>query len=121
MSGGASSAIKAGASLAVGAKASYDSPLGELPRYIIHGDNNTNWNAATSFRGSGGLAGANNLLKPQKDEEGNEIKSYGSFHSTWRRHDDGTWRVVFDAGDRWPGGASDEELALLNAEDECGE
>ena len=54
-----------------------------------------------------------------EDEEGNEIKSYGSFHSTWRLHEDGVWRVVFDAGDRWPGGATEEELALLNAEDEC--
>ncbi len=53
-----------------GAKAGYESPMGELPRYIIHGDNDTNWRAATSFRGSGGLAGANNLLKPKKNESG---------------------------------------------------
>jgi ketosteroid isomerase-like protein len=55
-----------------------------------------------------------------KDAEGNETKSYGSFHSTWRLHDDGVWRVVFDAGDPWPGGAGEEDLALLDAEDRCG-
>ena len=53
------------------------------------------------------------------DENGVKIKSYGSFHSTWRLHDDGVWRVVFDAGDQWPGGASEEDLALLDAEDDC--
>ncbi len=54
-----------------------------------------------------------------KDEGGNETPSYGSFHSTWRLHDDGVWRVVFDAGDRWPGDPTEEELALLDAPDDC--
>ncbi len=54
-----------------------------------------------------------------KDEDGNETRSYGSFHSTWRLHDDGIWRVVFDAGDTWPGGPTEEELALLDAPDDC--
>ena len=53
------------------------------------------------------------------DENGVEIKSYGSFHSTWRLHDDNVWRVVFDAGDQWPGGATEEDLALLDAENDC--
>ena len=57
----------------------------------------------------------------RKDAEGNETKSYGSFHSTWRLHEDGVWRVVFDAGDPWPGGASEEDLALLDAKADCGE
>ena len=56
-----------------------------------------------------------------RDEDGVETRSYGSFHSTWRLHEDGIWRVVFDAGDRWPGGPTEEELALLDAEDGCGD
>ena len=56
-----------------------------------------------------------------KDEGGVETRSYGSFHSTWRLNDDGVWRVVFDAGDRWPEGPTEEEIALLDAEDNCSE
>ena len=55
-----------------------------------------------------------------KSEDGTETRSYGSFHSTWRLNDDGIWRVVFDAGDQWAGAASEEELALLDQEDNCG-
>ena len=54
-----------------------------------------------------------------KAEDGSETRSYGSFNSVWRLNDDGVWRVVFDAGDRWPQGAKEEELAVLNAEDDC--
>jgi ketosteroid isomerase-like protein len=54
-------------------------------------------------------------------EDGSETMSYGSFNSVWRLNDDGVWRVVFDAGDRWPEGPTEEELAVLNAEDECGD
>jgi len=56
-----------------------------------------------------------------KSEDGTETLSYGSFHSTWRLNDDGIWRVVFDAGDQWAGAASEEELALLDQEDNCGD
>jgi len=56
-----------------------------------------------------------------KSEDGTETRSYGSFHSTWRLNDDGIWRVVFDAGDQWAGAASEEELALLDQEDSCGD
>jgi ketosteroid isomerase-like protein len=55
-----------------------------------------------------------------RNDEGVETKSYGSFHSTWRLNDDGIWRVVFDAGDPWAGPPSEEELALLDQEDYCG-
>jgi len=53
-----------------------------------------------------------------KNDEGVEITSYGSFHSTWRLNDDGVWRVVFDAGDPWAGSATEEELALLDNDDD---
>jgi ketosteroid isomerase-like protein len=33
-----------------------------------------------------------------KDEDGNLQERWGTFNSTWRLHDDGVWRVVFDAG-----------------------
>ena len=49
-----------------GAKAGYESPMFELPRYIVHGDNDLNWNSATSFSGGGPLAKFNNLLLEEK-------------------------------------------------------
>jgi ketosteroid isomerase-like protein len=52
-------------------------------------------------------------------EDGTETRTYGSFNSTWRLNDDGIWRVVFDAGDAWGRPATDEELALLDALDDC--
>lgn len=52
------------------------------------------------------------------NEDGVETRSYGSFHSTWRRNDDGVWRVVFDAGDPWPTLPSEEDLALLHDDNE---
>lgn len=55
-----------------GVRAHFDVKLAEVPRYIIHGNNDTNWNMATNFRGSGGLAKANNLLQATVDEEGVE-------------------------------------------------
>ena len=39
-----------------GAKANYASPMYELPRYIIHGNNDINWKAGTSFGGNVGLS-----------------------------------------------------------------
>ncbi len=45
-----------------GAKAGFDTGAMELPRYIIHGNNDINWNAGTSFGGGGGLGDGNNLL-----------------------------------------------------------
>ena len=32
------------------------------------------------------------------DENGDEQESWGTFNSVWRLHEDGQWRVVFDAG-----------------------
>jgi len=69
---------------------------------------------------SGNLAFSVGLYEyTAEDDEGVETKSYGSFHSTWRLNDDGVWRVVFDAGDRWAEPATEEEMALLDAEDDC--
>ncbi|MEM9480166.1 MAG: polysaccharide deacetylase family protein [Verrucomicrobiota bacterium] len=56
-----------------GAKASFESEMFELPRYIVHGDTDLNWNGATSFSGGGPLAKFNNLLIAKKEgAEGDE-------------------------------------------------
>ncbi|NIL95427.1 MAG: DUF4440 domain-containing protein [Woeseiaceae bacterium] len=54
-------------------------------------------------------------------EDGTQSRTFGSFNSTWRLNDDGVWRVVFDAGDPWARQATDEEIALLDADDDCRE
>jgi peptidoglycan/xylan/chitin deacetylase (PgdA/CDA1 family) len=56
-----------------GARANFDRPVSEIPRYIVHGDGDLNWSMATNFRGSEGLAKSNNLLKSVVDDEGNEV------------------------------------------------
>ena len=53
-----------------GAKTNFETPLGEIPRFIIHGGDDRNWNLATSFKGSGGLEGDGNLLNPRAAEGG---------------------------------------------------
>ena len=54
-----------------------------------------------------------------KDADGNLVEQWGTFNSIWRLHDDGLWRVVFDAGS--PAAAPPDEAtqALLEAEDAC--
>lgn len=54
-----------------------------------------------------------------KDADGNPAEQWGTFNSIWRLHDDGVWRVVFDAGS--PAAAPPDEAtqALLDAKDEC--
>lgn len=55
-----------------------------------------------------------------KDEEGNLRKSWGTFNSVWRLAASGEWLVVFDAGSFPDETPSDEQRALLDAEDDCG-
>jgi len=54
-----------------------------------------------------------------KDVEGNAVRSWGTFNSIWRLHDDGEWRVVFDAGSPAAGEPDDATTALLDQEDDC--
>ena len=56
-----------------------------------------------------------------KAEDGSELRRYGSFHSTWRLNDDGAWRVVFDAGNQWSREPTEEEIAVLDQEVDCGD
>ena len=55
-----------------------------------------------------------------KDEDGNDVERWGTFNSIWRLQNDGTWKVVFDAGSPASAPPADEVRALLNAEDDCG-
>jgi ketosteroid isomerase-like protein len=54
----------------------------------------------------------------EKNEEGEDVDYWGTFNSIWRLQDDGSWKVVFDAGS--PGSQPPDEIkALLDAEDNC--
>ncbi len=73
-----SKAIEAGYSSAVtvnASKAGYAMKLMELPRYIIHGNDDLNWHAATSFNGVNVVAGGSNLLNPGTGNANERSKS----------------------------------------------
>ena len=53
------------------------------------------------------------------NEEGEAVEQWGTFNSVWRLHDDGAWRVVFDAGSPVATPPDDATRALLDAEDDC--
>ena len=53
------------------------------------------------------------------DEDGNDVESWGTFNSVWRRQADGSWKVVFDAGSLAAEPPADDVRALLDAEHGC--
>jgi uncharacterized protein (TIGR02246 family) len=53
------------------------------------------------------------------DESGNRTESWGTFNSVWRKQDDGSWKVVFDAGSQATETPADEVKALLDQESGC--
>lgn len=55
-----------------------------------------------------------------KNEKGELIEGWGTFNSVWHLTADGEWLVVFDAGSFPDETPSDEQRALLDAEDDCG-
>jgi len=55
-----------------------------------------------------------------KNDEGEVTEGWGTFNSVWRLDADGEWLVVFDAGSFPDENPSDEQRALLDAEDDCG-
>jgi ketosteroid isomerase-like protein len=55
------------------------------------------------------------------NEDGDEVAFWGTFNSVWRLHDDGSWKIVFDAGSPASEPPADEVKALLDAEDDCEE
>jgi len=44
---------------------------------------------------------------------------WGTFNSVWRKHADGSWKIVFDAGSAPDETPPDEIKALLDIPDEC--
>ena len=53
------------------------------------------------------------------DDNGDPVVNWGTFNSVWRLHDDGQWRVVFDAGNQAASEPDEATRALLDAETEC--
>ena len=56
-----------------GQKVGWEAPNGKLGRYIIHGDSDTNFKLATSFRGRGDVGSDKFVLADAKDESGRLI------------------------------------------------
>ena len=54
-----------------------------------------------------------------RDADGNLVEQWGTFNSIWRLHDDGLWRVVFDAGSPSASPPDEATQALLEAKDAC--
>ena len=54
-----------------------------------------------------------------RDEQDVETEQWGTFNSVWRLHEDGEWRVVFDAGSDPNETPADEVKALLDQADNC--
>ena len=53
------------------------------------------------------------------DADGNARESWGTFNSVWRLHDDGQWRVVFDAGSPAHEPPDEATRALLDEPGDC--
>jgi ketosteroid isomerase-like protein len=53
------------------------------------------------------------------DEEGKPQERRGTFNSVWRLHDDGQWRVVFDAGSPAQETPDEATRALLDEPADC--
>ena len=53
------------------------------------------------------------------DDNGESVERWGTFNSVWRLHDDGSWKVVFDAGSASDETPADEIKAILDQEDSC--
>ena len=56
-----------------GQKVTWDTPNGKLGRYIIHGDSDTNFKLATSFRGRGDVSSNKFLLADAKNDKGEPL------------------------------------------------
>jgi peptidoglycan/xylan/chitin deacetylase (PgdA/CDA1 family) len=54
-------------------KVTWETPMAKLSRYIIHGDNDTNFHMATSFHGRGDVGNANVIASDAKDADGNQL------------------------------------------------
>ena len=53
-----------------------------------------------------------------RDAEGKQVEGWGTFNSVWRLQEDGSWKVVFDAGNAAGAAPADEIQALLAQDDD---
>ncbi len=56
-----------------GQKVNWDTPIGELGRYIVHGESDTNFKLATSFRGRGDVTSSKFVGTDATNEEGKPL------------------------------------------------
>jgi len=52
-------------------------------------------------------------------EDGKPVEYWGTFNSIWRLQDDGSWKIVFDAGSPAAAEPADEVKALLDGDGDC--
>jgi ketosteroid isomerase-like protein len=51
--------------------------------------------------------------------DGETTEHWGTFNSIWRKQDDGSWKILFDAGNDAAGPPAEEVQALLSQEVDC--
>ena len=54
-----------------------------------------------------------------RDDDGNTSEHWGTFNSVWRKQSDGTWKVVFDAGNSSAEAPDEEVQSLLDQAVDC--
>lgn len=54
-----------------------------------------------------------------EDADGHVLERWGTFNSVWRKHSDGQWRVVFDAGSEAATPPDEDTQALLEQDVDC--
>lgn len=53
------------------------------------------------------------------DDDGNPTEHWGTFNSVWRLQEDGSWKVVFDAGSPAAEAPAEEVRLLLEQDHDC--
>ncbi|MDH5621105.1 MAG: DUF4440 domain-containing protein [Gammaproteobacteria bacterium] len=53
------------------------------------------------------------------EADGATKEHWGTYNSIWRKQDDGTWKIVFDAGNDAAGPPAEEVQALLEQDADC--